>query len=350
MNKNEFDSFDNIKVPDEIDMYIKNGLKKAKRDEKKKKSRFLKIALCISIIIILTTSFDMNSLAYKIPFIKDVYKELRHSEKADTITTNFNTYFEECSQKINQTVKANGKSVTAESVLCDGKDIAVSYIIKSDEKFDIDDTKTQLRSDCVVKINNSDDYEFNSLGIEGDYVDEYTFVGTELLRLENKNSLPDKFDMNIVFRNIDGEFYDKPANYMPPNAWKFEFEVKSDTSNNKIINVDESKGKFTLSSIEVRTLTLIINDIIPNDSKETAYDIEVYDDKGNIIDKLESMEVEYYDTKSKITTTYKAIDKDCKYIKVVYKQLEVKPNLSAPGYILCEKDDVEDVVFKIDIK
>ena len=61
----------------------------------------------------------------------------------------------------------------------------------------------QLLSNCKVKINNMTDYVFNSSGIEGVYTDDYTFVGTELLKLENKDSLPDEFNINIFKNEFD---------------------------------------------------------------------------------------------------------------------------------------------------
>ena len=78
----------------------------------------------------LLLSFNLDSLANRMPFVKDVYKEIRNSKKSEVMSINFNEYFEDSAQEVNQTVTANGKTVTAESVLCDGKYIAISYIIK----------------------------------------------------------------------------------------------------------------------------------------------------------------------------------------------------------------------------
>lgn len=335
MHNNEFD---NIEIPNDIDLYIKKGLSKAIKEKKAKRNKFIKVATYVSILGFLFLNFNMESLADKIPFIKDVYKEIRSSEKSEVISINFNDYFEEELQEVNQTVSSYGKTITVESVLCDGKNIAISYIIKSDEKFEIDDTMSQLISNSYIKINNTSEYSFSSIGIEGVYTDDYTFVGTELLRLENKDSLPDKFNINVTFDNIDGN----------KNLWEFGFLVKSNTSKNKIIKVNKTKSKFTLSTIEVRPLSLIIEDIIPKNSKDTMYDVEVYDDKNNTISWYVKRDEEH-DTNLKITTTYKALDKDCKYIKIVYKEMELIPNSNAPGYTAKKKSDVNDVVFKIDL-
>ena len=39
-----------------------------------------------------------------------------------------------------------------------------------------------------------------------------------------------------------------------------------------------------------------------------------------------------------------------KYIKIVYEEMELIPNKKAPGTINIKKDDVEDVVFQINLK
>ena len=123
--------FDNIEIPENIDLYIKKGLKKAVNEKKSKKYRrnkFIKVVACASIMGALFLSFNSDSLANRMPFVKDVYKEIRNSKKSEVMSINFNEYFEDSAQEVNQTVTANGKTVTAESVLCDGKYIAISYI------------------------------------------------------------------------------------------------------------------------------------------------------------------------------------------------------------------------------
>lgn len=343
--------FDNIEIPENIDLYIKRGLKKAVNENKYKKYRrkkFIKVATCASAIGALLLSFNINSLANRMPFVKDVYKEIRSSKMSEMININFNEYFEDNAEEINQTVIANGKTVTVESVLCDGKYIAISYIIKSEEKFERDENMPQVLSNCKIKINNTTDYIFNSSGIEGVSTDDYTFTGVELLTLENKDSLPDEFNINIIFDSINAEplYRDK---YYNGDVWEFNFSVKSYTSDNKIIEVNETKSKFTVSSIDVRPLGLILNHITPKDSKDTMYDIHIYDDKGNEV--LKSTET-YSDEGANIgkTSVYSGLNKDCKYIKIVYEEMELIPNKKAPGTIVIKKDDVEDVVFQINIK
>ena len=45
--------FDNIEVPEEIDLFIKSGLSKAIIDKKKRKNKMAKIAISASVMIIL---------------------------------------------------------------------------------------------------------------------------------------------------------------------------------------------------------------------------------------------------------------------------------------------------------
>lgn len=344
--------FDNIEIPDNLDLYIKRGLKKAVNENKYKKYRrkkFIKVATCASVIGALILSFNIDSLANRMPFIKDVYKEIRSSEMSEMININFNEYFEDNAQQINQTVTANGKTITVESVLCDGKYIAISYIIKSEEKFERDENMPQLLSNFEIKINNTTDYIFNSSsGIEGVSTDDYTFAGVELLTLKNKDSLPDEFNLNIIYDSINAESFYRDK-YYNGDVWEFNFPVKSYTSDNKVIEVNETKSKFTVSSIEVRPLGLVLNHTTPKDSKDTMYDVYIYDDKGNEVRKSSET---YSDEGVNIgkTSVYSGLDKDCEYIKIVYEEMELIPNKKAAGTIVVKKDDVEDVVFKINLK
>ena len=50
------------------------------------------------------------------------------------------------------------------------------------------------------------------------------------------------------------------------------------------------------------------------------------------------------------TSVYRNLNRDCKYIKIVYEEMELIPNKKAPGTINIKKDDVEDVVFQINLK
>ena len=63
-------------------------------------------------------SLNSDSLANRMPFVKDVYKEIRNSKKSEVMSINFNEYFEDSAQEVNQTVTANGKTVTAEKTEC----------------------------------------------------------------------------------------------------------------------------------------------------------------------------------------------------------------------------------------
>ena len=64
--------FDNIEIPENIDLYIKKGLKKAVNEKKSKKYRrnkFIKVVACASIRGALFLSFNSGSLANRMPFV-----------------------------------------------------------------------------------------------------------------------------------------------------------------------------------------------------------------------------------------------------------------------------------------
>ncbi len=169
--------FDNIEVPEEIDLFIKSGLSKAIIDKKKRK-----IAISASIMIILFTGFSINSIVQRIPFLNNVFEELKNNKNSETMSIPFNEYIDKYSESINQTVTSNGITVTAEKVVCDGSNLYVSYIIKKDTKFNEDQLSTNITISDRNTVDFKEDSNLWSKGsLEGTFVDEYTFVGVQTI-------------------------------------------------------------------------------------------------------------------------------------------------------------------------
>lgn len=338
-NKN----FENIQIPQEIDLAIREGIKQGSNQKIKKRNNLIKLVTCASITGFIFISRIDSGIADRIPFISDVFKEIKNSNKYEVITLNINEYFKDYSQSINQTVKKNGISVTIEDVISDGKSIVVSYIIKNDKSFIIDETGSQILSTENATINiNGVNYQLDNINsIEGVYTDNYTFVGIQKFGIKAIESVPVKFNMNIEFTSIDR---------VVGEPWNFEFAVNVSDDINKVIDVSKTKSNFTLNSVEINLLNTKIDYILPKETENTAYEIVVKDDKGNYIDKNRGEFLEVEDTTyEREIAEFKSINKNCKYIDVIFKELEKVPNPKAPGYILLEKDNLEDTIFRINI-
>ena len=136
------------------------------------------MAISTSIMGAIFTGVSLNVIAQRMPFLNNVFEELKNNKSSETMSISFNEYIDKYSQSINQAVTSNGITVTAEKVVCDGRNLYVSYIIKKDTKFDED----QLSTNITISDRNTVDFKKNSNlwskgSLEGDFVDDYTFVG-----------------------------------------------------------------------------------------------------------------------------------------------------------------------------
>ena len=111
------------------------------------------MAISASIMGSLFIGVSLNVIAQRIPFLNNVFGELKNNKSSETMSILFNEYIDKYSQSINQAVTSNGITVTAEKVVCDGSNLYVSYIILN----------------CIIKsdkyINKKDTYDILSLSL-----------------------------------------------------------------------------------------------------------------------------------------------------------------------------------------
>lgn len=328
MNNNEFD---NIEIPEEIDLFIKNGLNKAVIDKKNRKKKIGKIAISASIMVVLFTGVSLNVIAERIPFLNNVFEELKNNKSNSTMSMPFNEYIDKYSQPINQTVTSNGITVTAEKVVCDGSNMYVSYIIKKDTKFDVD----ELYNNITINERNSVDFneKFNlwsKCGLEGTFVDDYTFVGIQTIFLGDlANEIPDEFMMKTSFDYIES---------IKSDDWNFEFPVKVNRNSNYKIEVNKTSDVYITHTINKNAFSLDIEYTTPKDKEKnelgitTFYRILAYDDKGKNLTLLQDDYLyDEEDDKERHLAKFEPIDEECKYIEIVYTQGNYIDDEKNPG-------------------
>ena len=69
-NKN----FENIQIPQEIDLAIREGIKQGSNQKIKKRNNLIKLVTCASITGFIFISRIDSGIADRIPFISDVFK------------------------------------------------------------------------------------------------------------------------------------------------------------------------------------------------------------------------------------------------------------------------------------
>lgn len=196
------------------------------------------MAISASIMGSLFIGVSLNVIAQRIPFLNNVFGELKNNKSSETMSILFNEYIDKYSQSINQAVTSNGITVTAEKVVCDGSNLYVSYIIKKDTKFDED----QLSTNITISDRNTVDFKKNSNlqskgSLEGDFVDDYTLIGIQTIFLDYlTDEIPDEFMMNTSFDYIEP---------VKSNEWNFEFPVKVNRDANYKIDVNKTSDAYT---------------------------------------------------------------------------------------------------------
>ena len=113
--------------------------------------------------------------------------------------------------QVGETASNKGIDITLSEVYCDGTYLYVSFVVDGiDFKKDLEKggySKFQLQYEGYTYIT-ADNKNLNltaagfSAGLEGEYIDENTFVGIDIFRLENNESFPEEFKLNIDMNAI----------------------------------------------------------------------------------------------------------------------------------------------------
>ena len=276
------------------------------------------MAISASIMGSLFIGVSLNVIAQRIPFLNNVFGELKNNKSSETMSILFNEYIDKYSQSINQAVTSNGITVTAEKVVCDGSNLYVSYIIKKDTKFDED----QLSTNITISDRNTVDFKKNSNlqskgSLEGDFVDDYTLIGIQTIFLDYlTDEIPDEFMMNTSFDYIEP---------VKSNEWNFEFPVKVNRDANYKIDVNKTSDAYTTHAVNKNAFSLDVEYTIPKDKEKdkrgitTFYSIVLYDDK-------------------------------CEYIEIVYTERNYIDDEKNPGsYKEYENGELNDIKIKVPI-
>lgn len=276
------------------------------------------MAISASIMGSLFIGVSLNVIAQRIPFLNNVFEELKNNKSSETMSILFNEYIDKYSQSINQAVTSNGITVTAEKVVCDGSNLYVSYIIKKDTKFDED----QLSTNITISDRNTVDFKKNSNlqskgSLEGDFVDDYTLIGIQTIFLDYlTDEIPDEFMMNTSFDYIEP---------VKSNEWNFEFPVKVNRDANYKIDVNKTSDAYATHAVNKNAFSLDVEYTIPKDKEKdkrgitTFYSIVLYDDK-------------------------------CEYIEIVYTERNYIDDEKNPGsYKEYENGELNDIKIKVPI-
>ena len=136
-------------------------------------------------------------MAENIPIIGGVFSYIQD-------VLDFQGEYEQYATSIDEKVRNHGITISMTEAYCDGENLFVSYRIESEKKFaeysDYEIAKNQIGYEGIEKIKSNDKLyslkERGTAGVDGKFVDENTFVGSQYFDLSGKE-FPDQFQLEI---------------------------------------------------------------------------------------------------------------------------------------------------------
>ncbi|AKA71483.1 DUF4179 domain-containing protein [Clostridium scatologenes] len=184
----------------------KNLNKKIKGQKGFKKLKYGSIAAAISLISIVGIGTASPAFAENIPVLSSITQTLNDK-------FGFHGEYEKYSQIVNKSVEDKGIDFTLNEVLADDSKVVIGYTIKSDKKISDEEAMFVLSS---VKINGK--MPNGSHGSStGNYIDDYTYVGTEEIHTKIPQD-SNKFNVNFNVSKIGNV----------KGKWNFSFSISKE--------------------------------------------------------------------------------------------------------------------------
>lgn len=198
--------------------------------EKKRRKTRKKIG-SVGAIILLSLAISLNiwnpSLARELPLIGGAFEYIQNRLTYAGLYSNY-------SHQVGETVTNNGIDITLSEVYCDGFYLYISFVVdglnlsKELNSGDYSQFQLDYYGKCYIMAENKKRILTESgfwAGLEGEYIDEDTFVGEAILHLEDDAQFPDDFTltMNLEAVGIIGD-----RQNMVSGTWKFCVDTVAD--------------------------------------------------------------------------------------------------------------------------
>lgn len=233
-----------------------------------------------AIVFVIVLNITNPVFARNIPFIGNVFEYLQ--TKLD-----FSGAYDKYSTDVEMTAKSNGITVIIKETYCDGENLFVSYQIESDKAFsdytDENYLQTQLDFDGAIYVTDEGENlkidDFGVAGLEGEFVDEYTFIGVDTIRLE-EGEFPDEFTYGIqTYRwNL---ILNNGSEKAIKGYWDLSVTVTANREDVETIAVNATEQQHNIDKVVVSPIMVTIYTSYPeiyNDS--VNYEVVVFSDKS----------------------------------------------------------------------
>lgn len=273
--ENFLDSVTNIK-----DDYILEALPLNQR--KRKVYRIISRIAVACLLVIVAAGISVNAFvpvyARNLPFVGSVFTYIQDKLHVAGLYSNY-------SFEIGDVATDNGMSLTLKEAYCDGVNLYVSFVAESEKPFisqKVDDyVKGQLDYDVNAYIESEEGRkrldDFGTAGLEGEFTDNYTFVGVDVFSLTGEK-FPDEFtlDMEVNSISLMTENTDKE---ITKGDWRFSAPISINTDSIITYEVNKEENGHSIDKIVVTPIFVTIYTSYPDIySGTTNYEVRTYTD------------------------------------------------------------------------
>ena len=319
----KFDEFDNIEVPEEVDVFIKNGVKKAEKVKQKRRMKKCVVAavtlvLCCGVLVNDNTWALVDSITEKIEYYfganKNEFEEYKTEVEQSASDKNVTLTLKEAMLEDGEFILNINMDFSKKEL--DKNDMVTNYMPQIKEIYI--DGKKFLPSSTMQTFGISEEENINDIK-EMDNIDFLTKLQIESTSYEDNNILEnlDKstdHDVKIVFGKIEkmsGGVGNSTGSSIRGN-WEFNFTVNAKEMEEKteVYNIDKEveikeNNKTTLLKFkELRISPLYARLYLDAESTGSEdflnnISIEAVDQAGNLILEGVSGDSSYVDGKNK---------------------------------------------------
>lgn len=190
-NEIKFEEIELNNIEEEVDIIQKDRIKKnlnnkIKGENRSNKLKYISIAAAITLVFSIGIVTTSPPFAKNIPVLNSIIQTLnnKYGNKGD---------YAKYSEIINKSVSNNGITITINEVIADDSKLIIGYTLKSDKK--IKDLEV-FGLGGFLKINGK---TFSSGGSScGDYIDDYTYIGSEEIHTSIPKDKKFNIDLNIT--------------------------------------------------------------------------------------------------------------------------------------------------------
>lgn len=244
MNEELFDKLLRDEINEEVVSLPENIINSIDRTFKnlpeRKRKKNIKGIIAASIAVAVATGlFTMNpTLAKDIPILNSVFEKLNQ-------VFNMGENYVKYSENINISKIHKGIEVTVNEVVTDNSSITISYIIKSDKKFE---EKVKYPHIKIGNFKINDRKYGSGMSQRGEFIDEKTYIVYQSFHFMEDENIPESFKLDLEISEI-GDI---------KGSWDFKFDVSGVGKENRA----KEYNTFTpLKSVNLSNEDIVIEKI-----------------------------------------------------------------------------------------